>query len=986
MMDNTIYFKIGAENKPVVETSGFRNSIFINQYRTALDIVSRYIKNSSKSAIERYDAFQGLAFCGERGDGKTSAMLSFINILKVADAKCSLSEKDIIERKQLIEELLGKNSPIINKRFAILDLIDPTQFTNYNIIEVILSQLFNQINILRSEMKKAGHNILNFNEIFIEFQAIKRSIEQLCKGKDSIFDALEDFNELSDIIKLKSRIHSLILEFLAICNATHLIIPIDDVDLQMSGVYEMVEKLRKYFALPEVIVVMAVKPNQLSSAVEHALRKSVEHDDKSFSESELEIMTEKYLVKFLPQNCRIQMPGVESIFDRKFVVLDNADDKVVYRNETFKDGVLELIFMKTRYLFYNSLGEISTLFPNNMRELFQLVGLVADMKLPQNNGDDTHRLNQWNFKNYLFGVWTESLTKEYRVKATEWSGNISDYTLNKDVVSFLESRFNKYLSRNEDNKYKQDEKGIAKNHQTIKDSILSPDNYSYNVSIGDVFYILDIIDKEILPDPDYKFIFFIRSLYSIKLYDKYDYITHHNQVFLQDRPSGGIYRNDERFSNVNLLQRLVGGSYFTFAPNEYIMFQESEIPCDRRIIKGKDGLNLLIDKVVSDEAANLTMMRMAEFFILTVSHYVSSKEKMSTNNMQTYPVEYMAEARKGSEPIPFSRFTSQRGYYEFNLLAPFANIVNIKYAYERFPKGDILFNLAIKNKESLLCKMWKCSCISRGKSEEEWNKLYDSTLERISKTTDLERDEILSDAMGIMLSDGIVRNAEVMVALSDRFKHIVKEISRAGTDQTKTKEAKIIIKLRDFYNKISSPASAMTTHRFIFKDDDTADDDYKHRISFQYFNVISEFLSEIENLSSAADNDPLKDSFNLFFDIYDVMDSTGENNSTDNSKLISELRRIIGRIFDVAESDNPTDKSGKDLFSWVYSMDPDSKDRSAIIAALEDIDNTSSYDLPNDRVKQAAWKDRMKSIPEKWQLVLKHQAVDKYLKSYDGQH
>ena len=66
-------------------------------------------------------------------------------------------------------------------------------------------------------------------------------------------------------------------------------------------------------------------------------------------------------------------------------------------------------------------------------------------------------------------------------------------------------------------------------------------------------------------------------------------------------------------------------------------------------------------------------------------------------------------------------------------------------------------------------------------------------------------------------------------------------------------------------------------------------------------------------------------------------------------------------------------------------MDPDSKDRSAIIAALEDIDNTSSYDLPNDRVKQAAWKDRMKSIPEKWQLVLKHQAVDKYLKSYDGQ-
>ncbi|MDE5758469.1 MAG: hypothetical protein K2H85_07635, partial [Allobaculum sp.] len=452
--------------------------------------------------------------------------------------------------------MIGKNSSILQKKTVILDPIDPTQFVNYNIIEVILSQIFSKLNTLKDEKKRERHITFNCDDLLLEFQAVKRSIEILGKKDNSIFDALEDFNELSDAVRLKSKIHSLILSFLDICNASHLIIPIDDVDLQMKGVYEMVERLRKYFALSEIIVVMAVKPKQLFSAIEHAIRMSVESDEKSFSETELEMMTEKYLIKFLPQNCRVQMPGVEGIFDRKLVIQDRSGD-IRFKNDTFKDGVLELIFMKTRYLFYNSLGEISTLFPTNLRELFHLVGLIAEMKSLTYNGDDIHRLNQRNFKNYFFGIWTESLKKEYREKAKEWSGLISDNTLNKDVVSFLRSKFEQYLHRKISSDIDEEEGGKeeTENDKTnlsdifgmIEDSILSKRNYTYNVSVGDVFYILDTIEKEIMPDDDYRFIFFIRSLYSIKLYDKYDIITHNQQVFPLESPSGGIYRNDERF-------------------------------------------------------------------------------------------------------------------------------------------------------------------------------------------------------------------------------------------------------------------------------------------------------------------------------------------------------------------------------------------------------------------------------------------------------
>ena len=998
MKDNTIYFRIGTENKPVVETSRFENSIFIKQYRTALEITDHYLQNSSKSFKYAQDGFQGLAFCGERGDGKTSAMLSFLNILKLTEATQSISESEYIERQILIENLIGKDASILKEKTVILDLIDPTQFVNYNIIEVILSQIFNALNQLREQKKRERHNIFNYDELLLEFQSVKHAIEILSKKDNSIFDALEDFNELSDAIRLKPTIHSLIKNFLEIFKASHLIIPIDDVDLQMNGVYEMVELLRKYFALPEVIVVMAVKPKQLFSAIEHALRMSVNEDEKSFSEYELETMTEKYLIKLLPQNCRVHMPGVEGIFDRKLVILDRNGVNTVFSNETFKDGVLELIFMRTRYLFYNSLGGTSTLFPTNLRELFHLVGLVAEMKPFQVNGDDIHRLNQWNFKNYFFGFWTESLKKEHRIKAKAWCDSVSDNTLNKDIVIFLRENFKPYLNRNISTEIEEEAENETDaktdNVQTIKDSILNPNNYTYNVSVGDVFFILDIIENEILPDDDYRFIFFIRSLYSIKLYDKYDSITHNSMVFPMESPSGGIYRNDERFSNVNLLQRLVGVSFFTFPPSKYITFMEKakekekdkkSIICDRRIIKGSDGLHNLIDHVVKGNGTDLGLMKLAEFFIITVPHYIASKEKMSSKNIQTYPVEFMKDARESSDPIAFSKYSAYRGFYEFNILAPFSNIINIKYTYERFPNGDKLFDLALKNKESLLCCMWKASFISRGYSESEWEKIHEDTIRIIPSNVpyDAETNERLSDALGTLLSDGIIRNAEVMVALSDHFKRIGKEISRAGfKDPKSSREVKILNKLQTFYSKISSPASSMTTHRFEYPKSNQPSESSRHRISFKYISALSDFLKQLENTNSEdVEKSHEKEVFRRFFNIFDWnKDEVAEKKiSKKENRLINNLKSAITMLFNIAAPLKQAKKCGYDLFDWINYPTIDSQDREYLLSLLNEINKESGYDLWNGDITIGAWKERMERLTEKWNAVLTHSLTIDYI-------
>jgi len=45
-----------------------------------------------------------------------------------------------------------------------------------------------------------------------------------------------------------------------------------------------------------------------------------------------------------------------------------------------KKGVLELIYNRTRYLFYNPADSISPIVPNNLRDLFNLIALLAAME------------------------------------------------------------------------------------------------------------------------------------------------------------------------------------------------------------------------------------------------------------------------------------------------------------------------------------------------------------------------------------------------------------------------------------------------------------------------------------------------------------------------------------------------------------------------------------------------------------------------------
>lgn len=170
-----------------------------------------------------------------------------------------------------------------------------------------------------------------------------------------------------------------------------------------------------------------------------------------------------------------------------------------------KESVVRLIYDKTRFLFYNNKGSVSPIVPNNLRSLRHLIGMLVSMPDFYSNKETAN--NKEDFKSYFFQVWTRQLSKEDREKVMTLVNVVDTTNINKTVVTMLAP----YIENIQEDR--------------MAEGILEADNYNYNVSIGDVFYLLDKIERSNVDKERALVLFFIRSFYSIKMYENYDIIT-----------------------------------------------------------------------------------------------------------------------------------------------------------------------------------------------------------------------------------------------------------------------------------------------------------------------------------------------------------------------------------------------------------------------------------------------------------------------------
>lgn len=629
-----------------------------------------------------------------------------------------------------------------------------------------------------------------------------------------------------------------------------IVIPLDDVDLNMEHAYEMCEQIRKFLTIPNCIVFVSVKVSQLKDAVALAKKGDLSYvkgkDVRGLvDENEIYEMAKKYISKLMPVASRVNMPKTYSIVEEPLFI-DGMDDWEKWKNAvengkyvSLKQRVLELIFSRTRYLFYNSRGLVSPIIPNNLRELMNLIGLLVSMKQIKDstNPEESKDLsnNKKRFKTYFHTIWSTGFSQEIQKKLFPIVFNENGNYLNKEIIDLLNKRFSTELKEKDYGQIDFEEVGgegkSNTDTQLLVKSIISSLNFGYNISCGDVFYIISLLEKEYLSEEDSALLFYLESLLSMRLYEAYESITEtQGNIFPENKEAEkDISRIDGRFIHTNALQRLVGGSYFTYLPGELLPKSDNRT-YDLRVIDGK----LLIaqikelkrnwttisslednDEKKNEEKEFAKEFNLVEFFIWTIRYPVRSKEQMDILKAGDL-------VRKNVVPAYLLQFTDKTGYFLFDILAPFYNVVNPEFAYKRFSGiFEEIYEVAQKLEDSILNQMLT-ACRDRRdyphlQESEEGQKLHK------------------------LLSDGVLRNVEIISSLFENAK------SYRNVNKQKISYEE----MAKFYKKIQNSGKAVYG---------TEDENKRYKIEFGFIKPLEVFLKEIKDSEK-------KDTFEAVFTI-----------------------------------------------------------------------------------------------------------------------
>lgn len=426
----------GQEFKIVVKDSIRDDDVFIEQYEQAAGMLNTIVAESIVAAEKSDKTFNTLyslneyenniiAFCGERGEGKSSAMLTFINSLYTNLPKALQGEDKFYEKYQELYKV-HFSEPII---------IDPSQFDDvHNILDIVLAKIYRNFS-RRYEEDNRCVDEFDINRLQNQFQKVYREVSMInnqSKMLDDEFDYEGNIGKLSKLgesTDLKEDLQELIkqyLEFAKKCSnrengKERLIIAIDDLDLCNSNAYKMAEQIRKYLIIPQIVIIMAVKIEQLELCVEEntiaefkgviSTAKQQKEEKQDRISEEIQGMSERYVAKLIPKARRIYLPKAQSLEDIK--VIYKEKNRIIWESKTDDNlvkSVLDLIRERTGMIFLPEKSGMSYLLPDNLRDMVNWIVFVADMQeiVEDDNKkiyDDIYLKNIKKFVQYFNGEW-----------------------------------------------------------------------------------------------------------------------------------------------------------------------------------------------------------------------------------------------------------------------------------------------------------------------------------------------------------------------------------------------------------------------------------------------------------------------------------------------------------------------------------------------------------------------------------------------------
>lgn len=336
-----------------------------------------------------------VAFCADRGQGKTSAMRSFAQELReyAHQRREPGGQVEPKERRDFWAAPAGQELP----QMRFVECIDPTMMSEQDsIIKVILSRMFMRAS-QKEEKEGPGQGRRSDSgkrdELLRQFQRCFHDAEIL-RGEDRDQDWLEEDDlekmaELGDSSNLLASMYRLILLYLDYMGSDQdcLVIQIDDADMQISKTYQILEDIRRYLLLPDLIILFAANMTQLESTIEqHFLKEyeiSLNISDSMGTMEYCHNIAALYLEKALPVPHRIFLPRLEEHWRELFLVYreprteDEPADSVPKnllsppggRDWRIEKQLLSYLHRKTGMVFLGSGEDYHDFLPTNLRDL-----------------------------------------------------------------------------------------------------------------------------------------------------------------------------------------------------------------------------------------------------------------------------------------------------------------------------------------------------------------------------------------------------------------------------------------------------------------------------------------------------------------------------------------------------------------------------------------------------------------------------------------
>lgn len=394
----------------VTDQSNFMHPAF----KQAITEINSLVKQANQFVYKNDDDLYGyggnvIAFCGGRGQGKTSVMLSFAKAMAdglknfafssayETDCNCDCDNRQKESCSFPCEfRDKRKSAPMrglaFECEFKMVDPIDPAMLMKSgNAVNAVLAFIYKEL----EEMVRNGQ-ISNLSErdkadLYLLFQSCTEWMRD--SAKESNADELDMYLRFGDGFGIKRTLYDLIQLYLyRDGNAQYsqsgkdtrrdkfLVIQMDDTDLQLNNTFETIESIRRYLSLPNVIVLMAADMKQLRTLVtkHYYLQMKDAICAEICSKKDVQLMAAKYLDKFIPAHQAIYLPLIKDVIEEKGSVYIRfmGNDK----DYELCEYVAQRIYERTGLIIRNKKKELHFIIPSTLRGLRHLLKLLNDMQ------------------------------------------------------------------------------------------------------------------------------------------------------------------------------------------------------------------------------------------------------------------------------------------------------------------------------------------------------------------------------------------------------------------------------------------------------------------------------------------------------------------------------------------------------------------------------------------------------------------------------